>query len=293
MEPPTLSVVAPVYNEARILPELVARCTRAAEQCRLPFERVLVDDASTDDTPALLADVARDRRVRSLRLASNAGQVSATKAGLREARGSWIVVLDGDLQDPPEHILRLIDALSDAGSSVLAVLAVKSHRDDPTVFMMGQFVFHRLQHAFSRVAVPSGAGTYCVMRRAVARRVAMAECRRANLAAVVAVAVRALRGELATVPYEKGPRYDRSGRVGWPGLIAEALDSLAVTGALPRLLGLLAIGLGVGALASESHPMTRAALLTIGAGAAAMSVGVGRRAKHALAGVRAPGAADR
>lgn len=72
MEPPTLSVVAPVYNEAAILPEFVARCTGAAERCREPFELVLVDDASTDDTPAVLASLTRDDRVRMLRLPSNA-----------------------------------------------------------------------------------------------------------------------------------------------------------------------------------------------------------------------------
>ena len=292
MEPPTLSIVAPVYNEARILPELVTRCTRAAEQRSLPFEVVLIDDASTDDTPALLAELARDDRVRPSRLPSNAGQFRATQAGLRAARGNWIVVLDGDLQDPPEHIPRLVDALSDAAPSVLAVLSVKSHRDDPIAFMIGQFLFHQLQHAFSRVGLPRGAGTYCVMRRPVAQRVAMAEFGRANLAAVVAVAVWALGGELATVPYEKGPRYDRSGRVGWQGLIAEALESLAVTGALSRLLGLTAVALGVSALASAGHPLVRIALLGAGAGAAALAIGVGVRARQALFRMRAAHAGD-
>src|SRR5262249_39966817 len=162
---PTLSIVAPVHNEARILPELVARCTQAAEQRRVPFELVIVDDASTDDTATLLTDLARDGRVRPCRLPSNVGQFRATQAGLLAARGSWVVVLDGDLQDPPEQIPRLVDALSAAAPSVLAVLAVKSERDDPRLFMMGQFLFHRLQHALSRVALPRAAGSYCLMRR--------------------------------------------------------------------------------------------------------------------------------
>ena len=121
---------------------------------------------------------------------------------------------------------------------------------------------------------------------------AMAEFGRANLAAVVAVAVWALGGELATVPYEKGPRYDRSGRVGWQGLIAEALESLAVTGALSRLLGLTAVALGVSALASAGHPLVRIALLGAGAGAAALAIGVGVRARQALFRMRAAHAGD-
>ncbi len=289
MTAPTLSIVAPVYNEARILPELVARCTQAAQQRSLPFEIVIVDDASTDDTPALLANLVRDERVRQRRLPSNAGQFRATQAGLREARGLWIVVLDGDLQDPPEYIPRLVDALAAAAPSVVAVLAVKSRRDDPAAFMIGQSVFHRLQHVLSRVPLPRGAGSYCVMRRAVAQRVAMAELTQANLAAVVAVAARALGGELATLPYEKGRRYDDSGRVGWRGLVAEAIGSLAVTGALSRLLGLTAIALGAGGLAARGYSVGRCVLLGAGALAAGSSLWVGRRIRHSLAGMRTAG----
>jgi len=287
-----LSIVAPVYNEASILREFVARCTRAAEQRDLPFELIIVDDASTDDTPAVLAELARDARVRPYRLPSNAGQFRATQAGLRATRGTWTVVLDGDLQDPPEEIPRLVDALSGAAPAVLAVLAVKSHRADPMVFMVGQYLFHRVQYALSRVALPRGAGTYCVMRRAVARRVAMAELAQANLAAVVAVAVQALGGKLAAVPYEKGPRYDRSGRVGWAGLVVEALASLAATGALSRLLALKAITLSAGAVASAGHPRARVAMLGVGALAATLAVGVGHRTRRALAGVRASDPGD-
>jgi len=283
---PTLSIVAPVYNEARILNELVARCGQAGQRCGVPFELVIVDDASTDDTPNLLADLARDPCVRNHRLPSNAGQFRATQAGLREARGEMIVVLDGDLQDPPEQIPRLVEALTSAASSVVAVLAVKSRRDDPAAFMVGQSIFHRLQSALSRVSLPRGAGSYCIMRRAVARRVATAELRRANLAAIVAVAASAMGGELGSVSYEKGPRYDRSARVGWRGLIAEALGSLAVTGALSRLLVLAAVALGVTGIAA-GNAVTSPLVLAAGAGAAGLSIWVARRAQQALAGVRA------
>lgn len=292
MTAPALSIVTPVYNEARILPELVARCTRAAEQRGLPFELVIVDDASTDETPALLADLAHDERVRPCRLPANAGQFRATQAGLRHAGGSWVVVLDGDLQDPPEQIPQLVDALANAAPSVLAVLAVKSHRDDPVAFMLGQFFFHRLQHVLSRVALPLGAGSYCVMRRAVAQRVATVDFGRANLGAVLAVTVRALGGELATIPYEKGPRYDGSGRVGWQGLVAEALESLAVTGALSRLLALAAIGLGAGGLACSGHPAARLALLATAVIVVAASAVVGLRVRQTLVRVRAAPAGD-
>jgi glycosyltransferase involved in cell wall biosynthesis len=292
MSAPALSIVAPVFNEARILPELVARCLRAGEQRQLPFELVLADDASTDDTPAVLAGLAADPRVRPCRLPVNAGQFGATRAGLRAARGDWVVVLDGDLQDPPEHIPLLVDALAAAPSAVLAVLAVKSRRDDPPLFTIAQFVFHHLQHLLSRVALPLGAGSYAIMRREVAARIGSAALRRANLAPVIAVAVRGLGGELATVAYEKGPRYDGPGRVGWRGLIAEAVESLALTGALPRLLGLAAALLAAAALLPLGGS-PRAALVVAAVLAAGVAWVVSRRAASALATLRAPRPAGR
>lgn len=292
MTAPALSIVAPMYNEGRIVDEFVARCTRAAERTGLDFEIVIADDASGDDTPQRLAALASDRRLRSCRLPCNAGQFGATQAGLRAARGSWVVVLDGDLQDPPEHIPQLVAALAAADPSVLAVLAVKSHRDDPALFMLGQFLFHRLQHALSRVELPLGAGTYCIMRRAVADRVATAGFRSANLSALVAVAARTLGGALATLPYDKAARYDGSGRVGWRGLVAEAVESLAVTGALPRLGMLLAAALVVAAVACAAHPAARLSLLAASAGVAVASVAVGWRTRQGLATLGAARAAD-
>lgn len=120
----------------------------------------------------------------------------------------------------------------------------------------------------------------------------MAELRRANLAAVVAVAARALGGELATVPYDKGPRYDRSARVGWWGLITEPMGSLAVTGALSRLMGLMAFGLGAAGLAARGYPMLRPAMFGASVLAAGLSLWVNRRTRRALATMHAPHAHD-
>ncbi len=281
-----LSIVAPVFNEARILPELVARCRQAAEQCGMPFEIVLADDASTDATAAVLAELTRDGRVRHCRLPSNAGQFGATQYGLRAARGTVVAVLDGDLQDPPELVPRLVAALATADPSVVAVFAVKASRDDPAGFMLGQFVFHILQKALSRVALPPGAGSYCVMRRPVAQRVAHAALKRANISAVVAVTAAAMGGTLASLPYDKAARYDDTTRVGWRGLILEALESLELTGALSRLLGLLAVLLAVAGLVTLGAPLAARGLFTASVAVALLGLWVGGRARRALASVR-------
>lgn len=287
MTDPALSIVVPVYNEARVLPELVERCARAAGQHGLRFELVIVDDASTDDTPALLAElVCGDPRLRPCRLAVNVGQSRATRAGLREARGSLVVVLDGDLQDPPELIPKLVQTLTDAPESVLAVLAVKSRRDDPTLFMAGQYVFHRLQQWLGRVDVPPGAGSYCAMRREVARRVALTDFGRANLGSVVALTVRVLGGKLGSISYEKGRRYDDQNRVGWRGLAVEAMESLALSGALSRLLALAAVVLAAGGLACGRFSAGRSLLWASAALAAAGAGAIAVRARRILERVR-------
>jgi glycosyltransferase involved in cell wall biosynthesis len=284
---PKLSIVAPVHNEAEVIEEFVARCAKAAQTRSLSFEIVIVDDASTDQTPALLAGLSSEPRLRTIRLSPNAGQAGATKAGLREARGDWILVLDSDLQDPPERIPDLIDTLSSAPASVGAVLAVKSRRDDPPLFMAGQFLFHRFQHLFSRVGIPSGAGSYCILRREVAERVAVAELGHVNLSALVAVAAHASGKALATVSYEKAARYDGQGRVGWRRLVIEALQSLAATGALARILGLAALALLAGGLAASSWPRGRGYLLGAAGLAAGASVATALITRRALAKVRA------
>lgn len=230
-------MVVPVFNEERALEELIARCLRASREAAASFELVLVDDGSTDGTPHLLAAHATNPNVRPVRLEPNAGQFRATLHGLQRATGDLIVVLDGDLQDPPEEIPRLVQALRGAPADVTVAYAVKADRDDPPWLRLGAALYHLLQTGLGRGAVPTGAGSYCVMRRAVAGRVASLTVRRANLAAALAaVGVVAI-----TVPYRKQGRYDGRSRVGFVGLVREALGSLALTGALWRLLGLVAL----------------------------------------------------
>lgn len=281
--PARLSIVAPVYNEARILPELVRRCLRAGEACGQSFELVLADDASTDDTVAVLAGLAADSRVRPQRLAANAGQFGATQAGLRAAQGEWVVVLDGDLQDPPELIPRLVATLETAEPPLVAVFAVKSDRDDPRAFMLGQAAFHWLQRHCGAVALPPGAGSYCLMRAAVAHRVAAAPLRHANLSAVVALVAHALGGQLGTVSYEKQARYDQQTRVGWRGLIAEALESLQLTGALSTLLRWLAIACVLLAVLLARDPSLRVLLLAAALAAAIAAWWASRLPRRLLA----------
>lgn len=113
---PKLSVVVTVYNEARNVDELYARAVAALDGDS--FELLFVDDGSTDGTFAKLEQLhARDHRVRAVRLKRNFGQHPAMHAGLSRARGEILVTMDGDLQNSPEDIPRLVAAV-EAGSDV-------------------------------------------------------------------------------------------------------------------------------------------------------------------------------
>lgn len=219
-----LSVVAPVYNEAAVVRELGARIAAAARTVGHPFEVLLVDDCSTDETAALAAALPD---VTHVRLPSNRGQLGATLEGLRRARGEVVVVLDGDLQDPPEVIPSLVAALR-PGLDV--VYAVKARRDDPTWFLAGRLGYRAALRAL-RVDLPSGAGSYCAMTGGMARRVAGFPLRDANLAAILA----SLGARCATVPYDKEARRDGPSRVGPVGLAREALGSLWLVSPVGRV----------------------------------------------------------
>jgi glycosyltransferase involved in cell wall biosynthesis len=124
----TLSVVVPVYNGATTLTELVDRLMAVLDHAVGAFEIVLVDDGSIDGSRAVLARLAeRNARVRSLVLSRNFGQHNALLCGIRAARHELIVTLDDDLQNPPEDIPRLLNALSDEVDVVYGTPRDRSH----------------------------------------------------------------------------------------------------------------------------------------------------------------------
>ena len=116
--PPELSVVVTLYNEAGSLDELHRVRLAALDELGRPFELVYVDDGSTDGTFAIAGRLhAADARVRAIRFKRNFGQHPAMHAGLSRARGEIVVTMDGDLQNLPEDIPKLVAAI-DAGYDV-------------------------------------------------------------------------------------------------------------------------------------------------------------------------------
>ena len=141
-EAPDVSVVVTVFNEDGSLEELYRRTVAALDS--RPFELIFVDDGSTDGTFAMLEQLHRtDRRVRAVRFKRNFGQHPAMHAGLSRARGDIVVTMDGDLQNAPEDIPRLVEAV-EAGNDVASGRRVV--RKDP----LGRAVPSRLINGMLR-----------------------------------------------------------------------------------------------------------------------------------------------
>jgi len=161
----TVSVVIPVYNEASNLLALWARLEAVLGRLERACEVVFVDDGSSDDSLRLLRELAaRDKRVRVVELARNFGQHSALLAGFRNCRGDIVVTLDADLQNPPEDIPRLIEAI-DAGNDVVG--GWREERQDRTYRRLASRMHNRVTSAI--VGVPMH--DYGCMLRAYRRHI--------------------------------------------------------------------------------------------------------------------------
>jgi dolichol-phosphate mannosyltransferase len=160
-----LSVVVPCHDEEPVLPLLFDRLRAAALGWELEYEIICVDDGSTDRTWSLIEHAsAADARVRGVRLARNFGQQAAIAAGLSFATGQAVVVMDADLQDPPEVVPELVKSWR-AGHQV--VHAVRIARQDRLVKRVLAAGFYRTLAAVVPFSVPRDAGEFVLLDRVV------------------------------------------------------------------------------------------------------------------------------
>ncbi len=164
---PVLSVVVPAYNEQEVLPEFHERLSRVLDGIDMDAEIVYVNDGSQDETLAILQRLHEaDRRVAVLDLSRNFGKEIALSAGLQHARGDAVVVIDADLQDPPELIPKLIEEWQN-GYDV--VYARRSERAGETLLKKSTaHLFYRLMQKLGEVKIPEDTGDFRLLsRRAV------------------------------------------------------------------------------------------------------------------------------
>ncbi len=162
----TFSIVAPIFNELENIPELYRRVQAVMSAMPGSWELVLVDDGSTDGSTERILDLAKqDKHVRPVIFARNFGHQVAITAGWDYARGDAVVIIDADLQDPPEVIPDLIAKWRE-GYEV--VYAVRAEREGETWFKkMTASLFYRIVHRITDVKIPVDTGDFRLMDRKV------------------------------------------------------------------------------------------------------------------------------
>jgi dolichol-phosphate mannosyltransferase len=242
-----LSVVAPVCNEEATIHEFYARVCGALEG--IDFELVMVDDGSTDGSPAALDALAsEDPRVKVISLSRNFGHQTALTAGLDHARGAAVVMLDADLQDPPELIPRMLDHWL-RGTDV--VYAVREQREGESRFKLATARwFYRLFDTLAQVELQHNSGDFRLLdRRALDALLSMRERNRFLRGMTVWVGY-----TQAAVPYRRDPRYAGQTKYTLTKMLRFSLDAIVSFSDRPLQLATL-LGFMISTLAFVAIPV--------------------------------------
>ncbi len=245
--PDLVSVVAPVYNEEATIEEFHARVCAALEG--LPFELVLVDDGSSDGSPMLLDRLAAgDPRVRVVSLSRNFGHQTALTAGLDHAKGDAVVMLDADLQDPPELIPKMLDHWR-AGCDV--VYAVREARAGESRFKLSTARwFYTLFDKLAQVELQHNSGDFRLLdRRPLDALLSMRERNRFLRGMTVWVGY-----TQAAVPYQRDPRYAGETKYTLSRMLKFSLDAISSFSHRPLQLATL-LGFLISTLAFIAIPV--------------------------------------
>lgn len=233
-----LSIVIPVLNEERGLPRLLDRLVSALDGLGRPWEVIFVDDGSKDGTAAMLMALnARDPRFKAIVLSRNFGKEIAVAAGLRYAVGAAAVVMDGDLQHPPETIPALVRHWEQGYEVVYGERANRA-TDTPLHRVMAR-MFYGVFKTMSHTELPQGAGDFRVIDRKVIDVLnRMDERARFNKGLFAWVGFRSI-----GVPYQVEAREEGRSRWRWRQLLRFALDGVLSFSTIPlrvwSYLGLL------------------------------------------------------
>jgi dolichol-phosphate mannosyltransferase len=234
-----LSMVVPVLNEQEVLRDTYATLTRTLEGLGLPFEVVVVDNGSTDQTPAIAADLCRrDPRWKYLRLSRNFGYQNSITAGMLAAHGDAIMVIDADLQDPPDLIPKFVAKWRE-GYDVVYGIREKRVGESPLRVIPTMLAMRFISWMADDIDMPAHSGDF----RLIARRVRDAFAHLPETNRYVRGMIHWLGFRQIGIPYTRGGRTKGTSKVNWPYLIGFTFNAVINFSLKPlRLFSFLGLG---------------------------------------------------
>ncbi len=228
---PELTVLVPVFNEAENVAPLLARLTPALERCVASHEVIFVDDGSKDGTMDAVRDAhARDPRVDAISFSRNFGKEVAIAAGLDHARGRAVVIMDADLQHPPEAIASMVEKWREGYGNVYGL---RSDRDSDSALRRALTArFYRLFARLGETRLPPGAGDFRLLdRRAVNALMRMRERARFNKGLYSWIGFKSI-----GIPYQDAERAFGESKFTYRKLTRFALDGLMSFSTVPLMV---------------------------------------------------------
>ncbi len=162
-----ISIVIPLFNEEENVHQLYRRLTAAAPLWQDSYEVLFVDDGSVDNTISLLKEIClSDKHIKIVKLSRNYGHQAAISAGIKNAKGDAVVIMDGDLQDPPEELPKF---LAKWREGYHVVYAIRTKRKEGFFKKVAYKSFYRLLKVISNIDIPLDSGDFCVMDKKVVK----------------------------------------------------------------------------------------------------------------------------
>jgi glycosyltransferase involved in cell wall biosynthesis len=235
MRPPTLSICVPVYNEVDNLPLLHEAIVRVFDANGIAGEIILVDDGSKDGSWAAIERlVAKDPRVRGLKFAANCGETAASDAGLRAARGKYVMTMDADLQNDPADIPAFLTALETGVDCVCGTRVATRGKGDKFIRVASSRIANWVRNKLSDEQISDAGCTYRAFRRECVDKLKLYR----GLHRFIPTLLKMEGFTVTEIPVTNNPRLHGESKYGvWNRLFKSFRDLLAIRWMKSRLLG--------------------------------------------------------
>ncbi len=231
---PALSIVVPAYNEEENVPLLRESIARVIDPRAIRVEIIFVDDGSTDGTwTAIERAVSIDPRVRGVKLKQNCGETAACDAGLRAARGTYVMTMDADLQNDPADIPRFLGALSQGWDCVCGTRVESRGKGDSFVRVASSRIANAVRNRLSREQITDAGCTYRAFKRECVDKLKLYR----GLHRFIPTLLKMEGFTVTEIPVTNNPRLHGQSKYGvWNRLFKSFHDLLAIRWMKSRLL---------------------------------------------------------